>query len=256
MIFITGGYVSLPVILAGRLWRRPIVLQESDAAMGLANRITARFATRVLSAFPDVYHSPKTTWVGAPVRQEITKGEPQRGWELTKLAPGKPVVLVMGGSLGAQSINDLIPQVFSWIRQDLQMVHITGAGKVIPFFSRGYVQFPYLEEDLKDVYAIADFIVTRAGSNALAEIALLQKPNFVIPLPGSAQGNQQENAAYFAQAGASIVLDQAGLTAQQLGERLLGLLRNPQKQKAMRQALGKLATPHAAEKIATILLNA
>lgn len=255
VIFLTGGYVSVPMVLAGFLLRRPLILQESDAAMGLANRFAAFFARRVLVAYPHAYAGAKALWVGNPVRPEMLLGKPEEGWKMTGFTPGKPVLLVMGGSLGAQRINELIISVFPALQQECQMVHITGAGKQTDLRLSGYVQFSYLDEDLPSIYAIADVIIARAGANTLAEIALLAKPAFIIPLPHSAQDNQMKNARYYECAGACLILNQEDLTPEMLIDRLRALLHNPIQQEAMRRALCTLARPEAGERIAKIVLN-
>jgi len=249
VIFSKGGYVSLPVAFAAFILRRPIILHESDSRMGIANRITSKMAKKVCVAFPDLQKkSDKFILTGNPIRPEILGGNPKTGFHLTGLTPNRPVILVWGGSQGAQEINEMIEEAFSRLKNHFQIIHITGKGKEIGIKDPNYCSFEYLGEDLKHIYAITDFIIGRAGANSLYEIALVQKPNIVIPLKNA---DQQMNAEYFEKNGATIVLREG----HDLYDLLIALYNNPDEQESMKNALKSIAHPNATEEIADLILN-
>jgi UDP-N-acetylglucosamine--N-acetylmuramyl-(pentapeptide) pyrophosphoryl-undecaprenol N-acetylglucosamine transferase len=248
-IFSKGGYVSLPVVFAAFILRRPIILHESDSRMGIANRIASRMSKKVCVAFPDLQkQSDKFILTGNPIREEILDGSSETGYELTGFHPGHPVVLVWGGSQGAQEINDMVSWNFNRLKLHFQIIHITGKGKKIGIKDPAYCSFEYLGEDLKHIYAITDFIVGRAGANSLYEIALIQKPNIVIPLENA---DQQMNAEYFEKNGATIILREG----HDLYDLLIALYNNPEKQESMKESLMSIARPNAAEEIADLILK-
>jgi UDP-N-acetylglucosamine--N-acetylmuramyl-(pentapeptide) pyrophosphoryl-undecaprenol N-acetylglucosamine transferase len=252
VVFAKGGFVTLPVSIAAFLLRRPTVLHESDQVMGLSNRIVATLAKKVCVGFPEVMSdNPKTVFTGNPVRLSIRNGSLQEGYRLTGFRPDKPVLFVWGGSQGAEEINRLVASEFHQIKSIFQIIHIVGAGKKTDLQSPDYAQFEYANEELPHLYAIAEVVVGRAGANSLYELALLQRPNILIPLKSSAHNHQAMNADYFERVGASVVLKQG----QPLFEVLEALWHNPAQIGIMKVALGKLAKPEAAETIARIVLG-
>ncbi len=247
-VFTKGGFVSVPVALAAFVLRRPIVLHESDSRMGIANRLISRLAKQVCVSFPGVLDkSPKRVFTGNPIRMAIGDGDPAKGYQLTGLRSGKPIVLVWGGSQGAQEVNDLVVSEFDMLKDHFQIIHITGRGKQTPLQNLNYVQYEYLGSELKHIYAITDFVVGRAGANSLYELAFVGKPNILIPLKNA---DQIGNADYFEQKGASIIL-----RGRSLYDVLTALRHSPEKQESMKRALAVIAKPEAAEHIAGILLN-
>ena len=251
VVFTKGGFVSLPVAFAAFVLRRPIILHESDSMMGLSNRIVARMAKKVCVAFPDVIsQKEKIVFTGNPVRPSIQKGNAEKGYQITKFYPQRPVLLIWGGSQGAQEINEIVEKSFSHLKSAFQIVHVTGHGKQIDIQDPSYIQFEYLGDDLKHIYAITDVVVGRAGANSLYELALMRKPNILIPLKSAAHNHQQLNAEYFEHMGASLILRD-----QPLHEVLSALWHSPEKRERMKEALSKVAKPDAADKIAKIILN-
>jgi len=249
VVFSKGGYVSLPVVLAAYVLRRPIILHESDSVMGLTNRITAKLAKKVCVAFPDlVKKNNKFVLTGNPVRLEMRKGNIKEGYLLTLLSPDRPILLVWGGSQGAQAINEMIMRDFDKIKLHFQIVHITGKGKGTGIKDPSYCSFEYLEDELKHVYAITDVVVGRAGANSLAEIALMQKLNIMIPLKNA---DQQANARYFESNGAGLLMHEKD----DFTDLLMNLWENWEEQNKMKKALDKIARPEAAEEIAKIILH-
>jgi len=203
VIFCKGGYVSLPMALAGGLMNKPVVIHESDLKMGLANKIAARSARAICVSFPETLEMMKNdkrvVLTGNPVRAELKHGNRVKGFHFTGLAEGKPVILVMGGSQGAQFINELIWKNLEELLKHYQIVHACGKGKMPhQAVHKGYYVCEYLGEELKDIYAISDLIITRAGANSLAEIEFLNKPAILIPLIQGSRGDQVDNAESFA----------------------------------------------------------
>ena len=221
VIFCKGGFVSVPVAVAGQLCQVPVVLHESDMTPGLANKLCMPFADKICVSFEETLKSVssgKAVLTGTPIRQELTEGSAKEGYTLTGLTPGKPVILVMGGSSGAGALNAVIGTAAAELTKRYQIVHLCGrqqAEYCKPML--GYCPLEYAGAELKHLYAMADLIVSRAGANALAEIVLLQKPNILIPLPKAvSRGDQILNAASFEKKGYSLVLPQEQLTKETL----------------------------------------
>ncbi len=249
VIFSKGGYVSLPVAFAAFILRRPLILHESDSRMGIANRIASKTAKKVCVAFPDLAaQDDKYVLTGNPIRSSIMNGDPNIGYRITGFVDTRPIVLVWGGSQGAQQINEIIEREFKNLKYRFQIIHVTGKGKGINIDDPSYRPFEYIGEDLKHIYAITDFVVGRAGANSLFELALMEKPNITIPLNNP---DQLLNSTYFEIVGGSLVLRED----QNLYDLLVALLENPNKQEMMREALRSIAKPDAADEIAKIILN-
>ena len=249
VVFSKGGYVSLPVVLAASLLRIKTVLHESDSRMGMANRIAAKLASKVCVAFPDLERSySKAVLTGNPIRHEILNGEKDVGYKLTGFNQKLPVILIWGGSQGAQQINELLLADFDNFVEHFQIVHIAGAGKTINKSHPHYKSYEYLGEELKDIYAITDMIVGRAGANSIYEVALLQKPNIIIPLTNA---DQLKNAHYFEEMGATHVYK----NEENLFDVSRSLWQNHDLKSSMKQSLKKLSRPNAAADIASLLLS-
>lgn len=254
-VFVKGGFVSLPVALAAFILRRPLILHESDSLMGLANRITACLARKVCLGFPlnteSGLRTPKFIFTGNPVRTGLLLGDRQTGFNLTGFHEGHPIVLFWGGSQGAQEINEMVERHFMELKRHFQIIHVTGFGKKTDLHDSAYRSFEYLGPELPHIYAITDFVVGRAGANSLYEIALMEKPNILMPLKSSAHNHQALNAEYFENEGASIVLTDAN----KVPEILLALWENKEKQQEMVESLRRVARPDAAKTIADLILS-
>ena len=205
VVFSKGGYVSVPVVLAARMLHIPVVVHESDVTVGLANKICLKFAKKICLSFEETrsYLSKKQVKraevTGSPIRGEILDGDSEKGYQFTGLDKHRPVILVMGGSLGAVQVNELTRVSLDELLKKFQIVHITGRGKLdIGVHKKGYKQYEYLDEQLKDVYAMSDMVISRGGANSLFELGMLKKKVLVIPLGGHAsRGEQVENARVF-----------------------------------------------------------
>lgn len=228
VIFSKGGFVSVPVVLAAKLRRVPSVIHESDYTPGLANKLSIPFTNKVLATFPETMQylpENKAEYVGAVIRKELFNGDRQKGLEFTGLTPKKPVLLIMGGSGGAEKINDTVRHSLDTLLNEFQIVHICGQGKTDPSIKRdGYVQFEYVNEELKDVFAITDFVVSRAGANAIFEFLALELPMLLIPLSRAAsRGDQIVNAQSFQEKKYARVLEEENLNQETLEAELIQL---------------------------------
>lgn len=225
VIFSKGGFVSVPVLAAAWLRRIPAVIHESDYTPGLANKLAIPFARKVLATFPEtMQHLPekKAEWVGAVVRNELFQGNRKKGLELANLGNGKPVLLIMGGSGGAQKINNAVRSQLDSLLKEFQIIHICGKGNVDSTVkAEGYAQFDYVNEELSDLFAATDFVLSRAGSNAIFEFLALKKPMLLIPLSRNAsRGDQILNANSFKKQGYANVLEEEELTGDRLVKEL------------------------------------
>ncbi|MDP3982054.1 MAG: UDP-N-acetylglucosamine--N-acetylmuramyl-(pentapeptide) pyrophosphoryl-undecaprenol N-acetylglucosamine transferase [bacterium] len=259
-----GGYGSLPTVLASRVFGIPLFLHESDIAPGISNRIVAKFALEIFVSFPRTLHVPlkKLVLVGNPIRQEMLEGSKDKAKELFRLQGEKPVLLFLGGSQGSLPLNEMLLAIINDLLTEFEVIHQTGTkqfgqnkreARVVIQDNRweGYHPVPFLkEQELRHAYAIADFIINRAGSGSIFEIAALGKPSILIPLPHAAQNHQAQNAYAYADTGASIVLEEANLTPRFFLEKIRTLFRNPQEQERMREAARMFARPNAARVIA------
>jgi len=271
LIFSKGGYGSIPGVFSGWLLRVPIFLHESDIIAGLANRILSRFSLEIFVSFPVEKTKPfpkeKMISVGNPVRTEILEGKKEEAERLLKLSGTKPVILIIGGSQGAQRINDKILQILADLLRNFEIIHQTGSKNfktvqseskvVIPKeLERYYHPLPILDEKtLKSAYAASDFIVSRAGSGSIFEIAALGKPSILIPLPEAAQKHQMRNAYCFAESGASIVIEESNFTPHFFLEKLKYLFFQRQDIKNMAEKAKRFSKPKAAKIIAEYLVE-
>jgi UDP-N-acetylglucosamine--N-acetylmuramyl-(pentapeptide) pyrophosphoryl-undecaprenol N-acetylglucosamine transferase len=225
VVFSKGGFVSVPVVLAAWMNRVPVLIHESDLTPGLANKIAIPFATGVCTTFPETGEalpSGKSRHIGAIVRKELFAGNPKRGRDLCGFRSGKPVLMVMGGSLGARRINEAVREALPELLQQFQIVHLCGKNGLDESISLpGYKQFPFVGEELPDLLAMTDVAVSRAGSNSIFEFHAVRIPMLLIPLPkGQSRGDQLLNAESFRKAGYCEVLQEEELGAGELVKRV------------------------------------
>ena len=202
VVFSKGGFVSVPVVLAAKHHKVPVIIHESDMTPGLANKICIPSAAKVCCNFPET------------------------GLSYTHLSAGKPVILVIGGSLGSVTVNTAVRKILPRLLPDFQMIHICGKGNLDESLigTAGYVQYEYVDAPLKHLFAAADLIVSRAGANSICEILALRKPNLLIPLSAAAsRGDQILNANSFAKQGFSKVLEEEMITEDSLYEAITSL---------------------------------
>ncbi len=226
VVFSKGGFVSVPVVRAAASLGIPCIIHESDMTPGLANKLCIPVASKVCCNFPETMKllpESKAVLTGSPIREELAKGNKVAALDMCGFTANKPVVMVIGGSLGANAINQTVRQALPKLLEDFQVVHLCGKEKVdnLLLNEKGYKQFEYLKAELKDVFAMADVVISRAGANAICELLALKKPNILIPLPASAsRGDQILNAKSFEEQGFSMVLDEDDLTENLLVEKV------------------------------------
>lgn len=214
IVFSKGGFVSVPVVIGAWINRIPVILHESDMTPGLANKISLPFATKICATFPETLeHLPegKGVLTGNPVRSQLFTGSREEGLALCNFTSRKPVLLVMGGSLGSVKINNLVRAILPELLRRFQVVHICGKGNIDPGLEKlsGYKQFEFISDELPSIMAAADICISRAGANAIFELLALKKPALLIPLSRQAsRGDQILNARSFEKQGYSMVLQE------------------------------------------------
>jgi len=219
VIFSKGGFVSVPVVIAGKQCHVPTIIHESDITPGLANKLAIPSASKVCCNFPETLsHLPKEKAVltGSPIRQELLTGNCENARAFCGLKSNKPVILIIGGSLGSVVVNNAVRAILPQLLGNFQMIHLCGKGKIDESLKNldGYVQFEYVQDELKDLFALADIVISRAGANAICELLALHKPNLLIPLSANAsRGDQILNARSFERQGYSMVLEEEELEA-------------------------------------------
>lgn len=235
VVFSKGGFVTVPVVVAAGRMGIPVIIHESDMTPGLANKIAMRYAKTICCTFPEtIKYIPesKAVLTGTPIRADLIEGSRQKGFTFTGLTPGKPVVLVVGGSTGAKNLNEALWKILPELIKSYNVVHLCGAGKSDPKYNsvRGYVQYEYVNEEMRDVLAMADIVISRAGANAIFEFLTLRKPNLLVPLPAEAsRGDQILNANSFKKQGYSAVLTEDKITPKSLMTAINDLYKNRHK---------------------------
>lgn len=222
VVFSKGGFVTVPVVVAAKSRKIPAIIHESDMTPGLANKLAIPSAVKVCCNFPETVKllpNDKAVLTGTPIRQELLTGNKLEGLKFCGFTSNKPVMMVIGGSLGAAAVNDNIRQILPELLKDFQIVHLCGKGKLDESLqgTEGYVQFEYIKQELSDLFAMSDIVVSRAGANAICELLALQKPNLLIPLSANAsRGDQILNARSFEKQGYSMVLEEEEITNEKL----------------------------------------
>ncbi len=229
VVFSKGGFVSLPVVVAAG--KTHVVSHESDFTPGLANRLAEPFCDTICVTFEDTLKNikhHKGVYTGTPIRTELYHGSREKALAFTGLSGEKPVLLVMGGSSGALHMNELVRAALDGLMERFDVIHLCGAGKTDPSCTHeGYIQYEYISEELPDLFALADMIVSRSGANAVFEFLALNKPAVLIPLPLSAsRGDQILNARYFVKRGYAEMIDQDTASPQDLTDAVMKLYDN------------------------------
>lgn len=222
IVFSKGGFVAVPVVLAAKSCKVPVIIHESDMTPGLANKICIPSAVKVCCNFPETLSSlpkDKAVLTGTPIRPQLKNGDAGRGREFCHFHDDQPVILVMGGSLGAVAINNCVRKALPELLSRYQVVHLCGKGNLDKSLENmdGYVQFEYIDKALPDLFAMSTMVISRAGANAICEIVSLAKPNLLIPLSAAAsRGDQILNARSFEKQGYSMVLEEEQVTVETL----------------------------------------
>ena len=229
--FSKGGFVSVPVVIGAKLHGVPVLCHESDLTPGLANKICGKFAKRIATTFPECaqYLGEKAVCTGTPMRPELFAGSREKGLALCGFSGSKPILLMVGGSSGAQSVNQALREALPQLLPEMDVLHITGKKNLDESLNTlsGYKQFEFLSAELSDAIACADFVLSRAGSNAICEFQALKKPMLLVPYPkGASRGDQILNAESFRQRGLCHVLLQENMTADSLAQAIRDLMRD------------------------------
>ena len=234
VVFSKGGFVSVPVVRAAASLHIPCIIHESDMTPGLANKLCIPVAEKVCCNFPETMKNipaDKAVLTGSPIRAELAEGSKLAGLNMCGFTANKPVIMVIGGSLGAANVNKAVRDALPKLLEDFQVVHLCGKDKIdnLLLNTPGYKQFEYIKAELKDIFAMADIVISRAGANAICELLALKKPNILIPLPAaSSRGDQLLNAASFEAQGYSIVLNEDDITTNLLVDKVHELYFNRQ----------------------------
>lgn len=257
VVFSKGGFVAFPVVVGAWYHRIPVIAHESDMSPGLANRLSYPFVNRICLSFEASVKYFKTqkkvAVTGTPIRQQLFNGNSAKGLAHCGFNTEKPCLLVIGGSLGANSINRAVRSALVQLLKEYQVIHLCGKGKIDPAFTAlsGYCQIEYADTHLPDLFAAASIVVSRAGANSLYELLALSKPHVLIPLSAKAsRGDQIQNAHYFQKAGISVVIKDEALTAETLIQALSDVKANEQEIVRKMNELGRVS---AAENIMAII---
>lgn len=220
LVFSKGGFVSVPVVWAASKLNIPVILHESDFTPGLANKLCLKKAQKICLSFePENTDNAKEVYTGSPVRDSLLHGNKECGMRFLGFEGNKPILLIMGGSLGAQAINDAADEALPELLEQYDIIQLRGKGNLNNSLNNisGYRQFEFIDSDLADVFATVDIAVSRAGANTIFEFLALNIPALLIPLPLSAsRGDQILNAKYFSSKGYSHIIEQENLNAQSL----------------------------------------
>lgn len=218
VVFSKGGFVSVPVVFAAKHCHIPAIIHESDITPGLANKLAIPNAYKVCCNFPETLKylpADKAILTGSPIRSELLSGNRRYALDYCHLTEGKPVILVVGGSSGSQFINEIVRGILPELLKTYQVIHLCGKGNLDKSLhgTAGYAQFEYANQELSDMFALADIVISRAGANSICELLALHKPNILIPLSANAsRGDQILNARSFEQQGFSMVIEEENLS--------------------------------------------
>ena len=223
VVFSKGGFVAFPVVVGAWLHGIPVVAHESDMTPGLANRLSFPFLNKICVTFAVAKQAfkrqDKVVVTGTPIRQALFHGQKQSGLALCGFTEDIPCILVVGGSQGAQALNACVRSSLEHLCASFQIIHLCGKGKVEPLLlgKPRYYQFEYVDQELPDLFAAAEMVISRAGANSLYEILALKKPHVLVPLSAQvSRGDQVHNARYFQKQGISTVIDESELTSDTL----------------------------------------
>lgn len=256
VIFSKGGFVTVPVVKAAKRRHVPCVLHESDISPGLANRLCISSATAICANFPETLENlpaEKAHLTGSPIRSELFTGNRLKGLDFCGFTANKPVILVIGGSLGSVRVNEAVREILPTLLEKYQIIHLCGRDKIDESLqgTQGYVQYEYIQKELCDLLDAADIVISRAGANAICELLALHKPNILIPLSLEAsRGDQILNAASFEKQGFSYVIKEEDLTSDKLLSALQYVDENKDKYK---NAMAASSQQDAVVKVADII---
>lgn len=271
VVFSKGGYVSFPVVVAARFYAIPIIIHESDAIPGIANRILGKFAKKIAIGFPsakEYFLEGKMVLTGNIARPDVTQGDPMRARKTFSFSESKPVILVLGGSQGSQSINTYIVEILAETLPFAQILHQTGQKNLeevlhlakeregIKPYREGYHPIAFLDaEQMKDALSLADLVISRSGATSIAEIAACKKVSILIPLANSANNHQRFNAFALAKKGASVVLEESNLGVHVLFGKVKQLLFDTEVRESMKKQIEFFDYVNASDEVADLIME-
>lgn len=256
IVFSKGGFVAVPVVLAAKHYKVPVIIHESDMTPGLANKICIPAASKVCCNFPETLKylpEDKAVLTGSPIREELLHGDRLAGLQYAHLSADLPVILIIGGSLGSVTVNQAVRGILPQLLKTYQVIHICGKGNLDESLigTEGYVQYEYVDAPLKHLFAAADVVISRAGANSICELLALRKPNLLIPLSAAAsRGDQILNADSFARQGFSKVLKEEDLSDKALSTAVFDLYKNKE---TYINAMEKSSLSNAVETITSLI---
>jgi len=269
LVFSKGGSGSISVTWSARLLRIPVFIHESDVAPGLSNQKTSKWAKKIFTSFPktEYFDSEKITLVGNPIRKEVLNGDAKIAGELFDLTFEKPIFLIIGGSQGAEAINDFVLRVLNDLLKKYEIIHVCGSENVNQVeaeaqvvidknLEKYYHPIGFLDEEkIKHAYKASDLIISRSGSGSIFEIAAVGKPSVLVPLPSAASNHQAKNAYVYANTGAAMVIEQQSLTPNFFIDEIELLFLHPEKLEEMQKAALAFAKPLAGRAVAREILE-
>jgi len=257
LVFSKGGFVAFPVVFAAWLLRIPVIAHESDMTPGLANRLSFPFTRLICLGFSEtkkhIKNQQKIQITGTPIRAALFQGNRSQGLEYCQFTPEKPCLLIIGGSMGAEIINQTLRSSLATLLKSFQIIHLCGKNKLDPTLENlpGYQQFEYVQTELPDLLAAADIVISRAGANSLVELLALQKTHILIPLTlNASRGDQIQNARYFEKQGCSLVLAEEDLSPETLYQVIKAALNN---QTMLQKNIQALNMTSATEKMIALI---
>lgn len=268
-IFSKGGYASLPVVLAGWIYRIPVLIHESDSNPGMANSMLAKFSKRVAVSYPEAqkyFPADQVVLTGNPLREDIDKGDIQKARAMFSLVDSKKTILVIGGSQGSRNINNKILNILPELLRKYQVIHQTGennfeevkqiAGELgIKAGHDGYFPIAFYGDEIKDLLAASDMAISRAGASNISELAATGKPSIIIPLSASANNHQHMNAYSIAKTGGCIVLEENNLGEHMLLSKINEIMENEELRAKLSANIRAFYHPDAAQRIADGILG-
>lgn len=256
VIFSKGGFVSVPVVKAAKSCKVPAIIHESDMTPGLANRLCLSSAYKICCNFPETVSglpAGKAVLSGSPIRQELFQGSKANGLSFCGFSNSKPVLMIIGGSLGSQAINQAVRNILPDLLTKWQIIHLCGKGNLDDSLNSvsGYKQYEYIQRELPDLFAAADIVISRAGANAICELLALKKPAVLIPLSAAAsRGDQILNAKSFEKQGFSYLLEEEKVTDENLKQAINDVYNNRNRYIS---AMSKSAANNAIKVIADLI---
>ena len=255
VVMIAGSFVGVPVAWASYILRVPILIHQQDIIAGLANKMMANFSKKITVSYESSvadFSASKTVLTGNPVREEFYSCNPEKGYEVFNLNKDLPVLLILGGGTGSQTLNEIVEQSLTDLLRFVQIIHITGRGKKVDVVAENYHQFEFLTHEMTEAICSADLVVTRAGMSTLSELIVTARPVVIVPIPNS---HQEYNASYFQKNNAAIVLSQLSLTKENFVSTIKELFFEKQKKDMLVENISKIMDFSGAEKVSTELLS-